>query len=53
MKANTRKYRGGCLDIRKRGGHFTIEHNNTGKSPQKYYSCIDDGMDKLTEDKVK
>ena len=33
--------------------YFTMEHNTTGKSPQKRYSCIDDGMDKLTEDKAK
>ena len=29
--------------------YFTMEHNNTGKSPQKRYSCTDEGMDKLTE----
>ena len=33
--------------------YFSIEHNNTGKSPQKCCSCIDEGMDKLTEDKAK
>ena len=33
--------------------YFTMEHNNTGKSPQKRYSCTDVGMDKLTEDKAK
>ena len=33
--------------------YFTMEHNNTGKSPQKHYSCTDEGMDKLTEDKAK
>ena len=34
-------------------GNWTLEHNNTGKSPQKCYSCIDEGMDKLTEYKAK
>ena len=29
--------------------NWTLEHNNTGKSPQKCYSRIDEGMDKLTE----
>ena len=33
--------------------YFTIEHNNIGKSPQKHYSCTDEGMDKLAEDKAK
>ena len=33
--------------------YFTMEHNNTGKSPKKCYSCKNEGMDKLTEDKVK
>ena len=32
---------------------FAMEHNNTGKSPQKRYSYTDEGMDKLTEDKAK
>ena len=32
---------------------FSREYNNTGKSPQKCYSCIDEGIDKLTEDKGK
>ncbi len=30
-----------------------MEHHNTGKTPQKCYSCIDEGMDKLTVDMVK
>ena len=30
-----------------------MEHHNTGKTPQKCYSCIDKGMDKLTEDMAK
>ena len=34
-------------------GNWRLEHNNTGKSPQKCYSCIDKGMDKLTEHKAK
>ena len=33
--------------------YFSIEHNNTGKSPQKCCSCIDEGMNKPTEDKTK
>ena len=33
--------------------YFAMEHNNTGKSSQKCFSCIDEDMDKLTEDKVK
>ena len=34
-------------------GNWRLEHNNTGKSPQKCSSCIDEGIDKPTEDKVK
>ena len=30
--------------------HFSMEHHNTGKTPQKCYSCIVEGMHKLTED---
>ena len=30
-----------------------MEPNNTGKSPQKCYSRVDEDMDELTEDKVK
>ena len=30
-----------------------MEHNTTGKSSQKRYSCTDEGMDKLSEDKAK
>ena len=33
--------------------YFSIEQNNTGKSPQKCCSFIDEGMNKLTEDKAK
>ena len=30
-----------------------MEHHNTGKTPQKCYSCIDEGKDKLKVDMVK
>ena len=30
-----------------------MKPNNTGKSPQKCYSRVDEDMDELTEDKVK
>ena len=30
-----------------------MEHHNTGKTPKNCYSCIDEGMDKLTVDVVK
>ena len=33
--------------------YFTMEHNNTGKSSQNRYSCTDEGMDKVAEDKAK
>ena len=33
--------------------YFSIEQKNTGKSPQKCCSCIDEGMNKLTEEKAK
>ena len=33
--------------------YFSIEQSNTGFSPQKCCSCIDEGMNKLPEDKAK